>query len=200
MSDAKNLGKEFAPILDDAKKAGMSALKDGVALSRKTLSTILTGFGKALKADDKAAVLKLYQEAEDHAVAGRVGVAVSMAARLDNFLNSKALVGESQSIRAGRNFLKGLLGILAGTAKTFLGLLGGPVIAKVTELGVDAVEKMLGMAPPPAKQPEKAPEAPPAPPVTPPVEEPPAAPVVEESADPTTPPEPETGEPDTGER
>lgn len=162
MTDAMNLGKEFAPILDDAKKAGKQALKDGVELSRKTLAQILTGFGKALKAEDKAAVLKLYAEAEDHAVAGRVGVAVSMAARLDNFLNSRALVGESQSIRAGKNFLKGLLSILAGTAKTFLGLLGGPVIAKVAELGVSAVENFMS-AP---KQPEKEPDVPPAPPVT----------------------------------
>lgn len=158
MSDAMNLGKEFAPILDDAKKAGKQALKDGVELSRKTLAQILTGFGKTLKAEDKAAVLELYAEAEDHAVNGRVGVAVSMAARLDNFLNSKALVGESQSIRAGRNFLKGLLSILAGTAKTFLGLLGGPVVAKIADLGVSAVENFMS-AP---KQPEKQPAAPPA--------------------------------------
>lgn len=163
MSDAMNLGKEFAPILDDAKKAGKQALKDGVELSRKTLAQILTGFGKTLKAEDKAAVLELYAEAEDHAVNGRVGVAVSMAARLDNFLNSKALVGESQSIRAGRNFLKGLLSILAGTAKTFLGLLGGPVIAKIADLGVSAVENFMSA---PTKQPEKQPAVPPAPPAT----------------------------------
>lgn len=160
MSESLNLSKEFAPILVDAKKAGKQALKDGVELGRKTIATILTNFGKTLKAEEKAEILTLYNEAEEHAVAGRVGVAVSMAARLDNYLNSRALVGESQSIRAGKEFLKGLLSILAGTAKTFLGLLGGPVVAKVAELGVAAIDKVLD--PPAPTQP--APTQPPAPP------------------------------------
>lgn len=145
MADA--LSKEFKPILDDAKEIGKKALKDGVELGRKTLSQILTGFGKTLKADEKQKVIELYNEAEEHAVAGRVGVAVAMASRLDNYLASRALVGESESIRAGREFLKNALGMLMGVAKSLLSLVGGPLVAKVADLAVDAVDKMMGGKP-----------------------------------------------------
>lgn len=142
-----DLSKEFAPILDDAKKIGKDALKDGVELGRKTIAQILNGFGKTLSSAEKQKVIELYNEAEDHAVAGRVSVAVAMAARLDNYLASRALVGESEAIRAGREFLKNALGMLMNIAKSVLSLVGGPVVAKVADLAVDSIDNMMGGKP-----------------------------------------------------
>lgn len=144
---ADDLSKEFKPILDDAKEIGKKALKDGVELGRKTIAQILSGFGKTLKADEKQKLIELYNEAEEHAVAGRVGVAVAMASRLDNYLASRALVGESEAIRAGREFLKNALGMLMNIAKSVLSLVGGPVVAKVADLAVDSIDKMMGGKP-----------------------------------------------------
>lgn len=152
-----DLSKEFKPILDDAKEIGKKALKDGVELGRKTIAQILNGFGKTLTPVEKQKVIELYNEAEDHAVAGRVGVAVAMSTRLDNYLASRALVGESEAIRAGREFLKNALGMLMNIAKSVLGLVGGPVVAKVADLAVDTIDKLMGGKPatntPPATPP-----------------------------------------------
>lgn len=142
-----DLSKEFKPILDDAKEIGKKALKDGVELGRKTIAQILTGFGKTLTPVEKQKVIELYNEAEEHAVAGRVAVAVGMANRLDNYLASRALVGESESIRAGREFLKNALGMLMNIAKSVLGLVGGPLVAKVADLAVDSIDKLMGGKP-----------------------------------------------------
>lgn len=145
-------GSQTKPVLDELKDLGNEGLEKAKEIGRATLKGAIEEsreYFKALLKDNKmsyaeeAELKRLYIAAEKHAVMGKHAVAHSMCKRLDNYARSHNFVVKSEKARASQNYLANLLKLATGAVSTFLGAFGKPLVDKLSDIGLKAVDEFV---------------------------------------------------------
>lgn len=138
LDELKDLGNEG---LDKAKEIGRKTLKAAIEESRDYIMVLLKD--EQLSQTDKLEIQRLYIAAEKHALMGKMAVAHSMSKRIENYIKSHKLVVKSEKARATQNYLSNLLKMATGAVSTFLGAFGKPLVDKLSDIGLKAVDEFV---------------------------------------------------------
>ena len=134
----KDLGDE---ALDGAKETGRKLAKDALVRSRDYITTLLKS--ENLTEAQSAEIKRLYIAGEKHALAGKVAVAHAMSKRINNYVKTHRIVVKSEKARATDNYLGSLWKLVSGAVGTFASAFGGPLIDKLADVGLTAVDEFL---------------------------------------------------------